>query len=248
MAANDDDDDDEANFPIHNTGFQMGSTTQHAVKSKPNSSSDMNSFAIGHINTNNNNNNNNNKIDATSASASALLPQYSLPSIEKAKEYFESVRPKRIRDYQQPNGYRLASPGEMRSSDGEPTVLYEWLCSSNREFGEFGIGISIYSYPPGPSRTLPDPPGPSRTLPDPPGPSRTLPDPPGPYRTLPDPTGPRDPMSRTGTLPDLPGPSRSHSPDGGSHSPDGGSHSPDGGSHRPDGGHTDLTDGGVTAA
>jgi len=66
------------------------------------------------------------------------------PSLTRAREHFMQSLPRRVRDPLQPSGFRLCLPGELRGADGEPAQLYNPLCASTPEIGEFGIGVSLY--------------------------------------------------------------------------------------------------------
>jgi len=67
------------------------------------------------------------------------------PSIAKAKQFFKQCRPMRIREPQQPSGYRLANIGETCSeSNGEQAIPYRVLFDSYKVLDEFGVGISMY--------------------------------------------------------------------------------------------------------
>jgi hypothetical protein len=71
---------------------------------------------------------------------------YVPPDIVKAKENFNMSLPRRVRDALQPTGHRINVPGEMRSGDGEPAELYKPFSSTQAEFAEFGVGITLYFY------------------------------------------------------------------------------------------------------
>jgi predicted RND superfamily exporter protein len=72
------------------------------------------------------------------------LPQYSAPSIAEAKTFRGYALPRRLRDPNQPSGYRLARPGELVNAQGEPSMPYSLLKSKSNAIDEFGIGISLY--------------------------------------------------------------------------------------------------------
>ena len=61
-----------------------------------------------------------------------------------AKSFFKGFLPKRIMDPTQPDGYRLAMPGEMKSVNGIEAVEYDPFHSNIDLLDEFGIGIGIY--------------------------------------------------------------------------------------------------------
>lgn len=70
------------------------------------------------------------------------LPGYSKPTFNKAREYYRSTIPHRLKDDKHDTGYRLARIGELRSGDEIAQEYTFW--TPDEAFNEFGIGISLY--------------------------------------------------------------------------------------------------------
>ena len=66
------------------------------------------------------------------------------PSLAVAREHYENALPRRVRDPNQPSGYRMCLPGELRSETGEPAELYQPFSADTEAIFEFGVGVSLY--------------------------------------------------------------------------------------------------------
>lgn len=71
-------------------------------------------------------------------------PAYEPPSLAAAKTFYSTTLPRRIKDPSQPTGFRLAKAGELADENGQPSQLYDPVCSKSNAFDEFGVGIALY--------------------------------------------------------------------------------------------------------
>mmetsp|Transcript_22556 Transcript_22556/g.32971 ORF Transcript_22556/g.32971 Transcript_22556/m.32971 type:complete len:978 (-) Transcript_22556:237-3170(-) len=71
-------------------------------------------------------------------------PKYVAPNFMSAREFRNTLLPRRIADKTQPSGYRMALPGELFDENGEPAKLYDFFESKANALDEFGVGVSLY--------------------------------------------------------------------------------------------------------
>jgi hypothetical protein len=79
-----------------------------------------------------------------SAQENEKLPEYQPPSLLDAQAFRLSTLPRRVKDPNQPTGYRLAKQGELVDAAGDPAVPYDLWSTPSDALDEFGVGISMY--------------------------------------------------------------------------------------------------------